>query len=224
MKTVMCIGAHPDDIEFVCAGTLLQWQRQGHEVVLVVLTNGENGYKAGDLPPAERAAIRRREQLAAARELGLREVVFCDHRDGFLAASEDLRAHLVALVREHRPEIVFAFDPANRDFDDLNLFHRDHRVAAELSFDAVFAAKNRWMYPGEPHRVGEIWFFGSHAPDRWVDITDDIDRKLAILRCHASQFGDHARLERLVREELSGPHGAARHSEAFRVLRVRQVI
>jgi len=223
LANVMCIGAHPDDMEFVCSGTLMQHLARGDRAVLVVLTNGENGFKAGALPPAERAAIRRREQLQAAAQLGLDDVVFLDHRDGFLENTERLRADLVALIREHRPRIVFAFDPANRAFDDLNLFHRDHRVAAEASFDAVFAARNLWMYPGEPHRVEEIWFYGSHAPDRFVDIAAEIDRKLALLRCHESQFPDPERIERFVREEISGPRGVIRHCEAFRVLAARQV-
>lgn len=220
----MCIGAHPDDMEFVCAGTILQLVRRGHDGILVVLTNGENGFKVGRRPRQERIAIRRQEQEEAARQLGLREVVFLDERDGFLEYTEALRSRLVALIKQHRPHIVFAFDPANQAFDSINLFHRDHRIAGLAAFDAVFAAKNLWMYDGEPHRVEELWLFGSHAPDRFVDISADIDRKIEILRCHRSQFPEPERVERLVREELSGPHGEYRHCERFRVLRVGQVV
>jgi LmbE family N-acetylglucosaminyl deacetylase len=223
MKTAMCIGAHPDDMEFVCTGTLMQLLRDGYRGILVVLTNGENGFKAGAQPPAERVAIRKREQLAAARRLGLDEVIFLDHRDGFLEYTEDLRRRLVELLRRYRPEIVFTFDPANQAFDNLNLFHRDHRVAALAVFDAVFAAKNLWMYEGESYRVGQLWFYGSAAPDRFVDITAEIDRKLELLRCHASQFPDPAKLERFIREDVSRPHDDYRYCERFRVLTIEQV-
>jgi LmbE family N-acetylglucosaminyl deacetylase len=224
MKTVMCIGAHPDDMEFGCSGTLMQLLRQGYSGILVVLTNGENGFKAGRLPPEERIAVRRLEQQEAAKRLGLREVVFLDHRDGFLEYSEPLRRWLVDLLRQHRPDLVFCFDPANQAFDNLNLFHRDHRIAALAAFDAVFAAKNLWMYPGEAHHVQELWFYGSREPDRFVDISGDIERKLEILRCHGSQFPDPAKLERFVRDDLCGPYGDYRHCERFRVLKIAQIL
>ncbi len=215
----LCFSAHPDDAEFVCTGTLMGLLDAGWQGALVVLTNGENGFKVGDATAPERAAIRHREQEAAAAMLGV-PVVFLGHRDGFLAETEELRRQLVEAIREHRPDVVFSFDPANQQFDDLNLFHRDHRVAARAVFDAVFAARNRWMYPGEPHAVQEIHFYGSHAPDRVVDISDRMERKLALLACHASQFPDFDRVARFVSEEVSGPLGEARHCERFRVLSI----
>jgi LmbE family N-acetylglucosaminyl deacetylase len=216
----LCFSAHPDDAEFVCTGTLLRLLERGWQGALAVLTNGENGFKVGEATSAtERAAVRRREQEAAAAQLGV-PLVMLDHRDGFLAETEELRRQLVELIRAHRPDVVFSFDPANQQFDDLNLFHRDHRVAARAVFDAVFAARNRWMYPGEPHAVGELHFYGSHAPDRFVDVTAQMDRKLALLACHASQFPDPDRVARFVREDITGPHGDARHCERFRVLPV----
>jgi LmbE family N-acetylglucosaminyl deacetylase len=223
MKTVMSIGAHPDDMEFGCTGTIMQLLRRDYRGVMVLLTNGENGFKAGELPPRERVAVRKREQRKAAHLLGMHDIEFLDNQDGYLEYDEDLRRRLVILLRKYRPEIVFSFDPANQAFDNLNLFHRDHRIAAVASFDAVFAAKNPWIYPGRPHRVEEMWFYGSNSPDRFIDISEDIDRKLEILLCHRSQFPDPTRIESFIREVLSGPHGDYRHCERFRVLKIEQV-
>ena len=219
MPRFLCFSAHPDDAEFVCTGTLLQWLEQGWQGALVVLTNGENGFKAGQASAEERIAIRRREQHAAAAELDI-PVEMLGHRDGFLAESDDLREQLVDAIRRHRPDVVLGFDPANQQFDDLNLFHRDHRVCARAVFDAVFAARNPWLYPGQPHEVGKIYFYGAHAPDHFVDITAQIERKLTILACHASQFPDFGKAARLVAEDISGPWGKYRHCERFRVLEV----
>ncbi len=222
MPHFLCVSAHPDDAEFVCTGTLILRLREGWTGTLVVITNGENGFKTADLPPAQRIAIRQQEQREAAAKLGLGEVVFLGYRDGFLEPTEDLRAHLVAVIRRTRPRAVYSFDPANQMFDDLNLFHRDHRAAAVAVFDAVFAARNRWMYPGETHATEEMLFFGSHQPDTFVDISEVIGEKLELLACHASQFPDFEKMATFVKEEVSGEYEGMRHCERLRRLPIRR--
>jgi LmbE family N-acetylglucosaminyl deacetylase len=226
MKELVCIGAHADDVELGCLGTVIKLLRQGYRCRFVILTNGESGFKLGDgnTPWAERVRIRKQEQLEVGRRLGLEEVVFLDRQDGFLSYSDELRWRIVEILKRSRPEKVFSFDPANQEYDNINLFHRDHRAAAQLTFDACFAAKNRWLYPGEPHRVEELHFFGSHKPNHFVDISDVIDAKLELLACHRSQFPDLTKLEKLVRERLSGPQGGYAHAEAFRLVRVEQLV
>jgi LmbE family N-acetylglucosaminyl deacetylase len=223
MSDVLCFGAHADDIEFGCLGTLIQLRRGGHRVSFAILTNGESGFKAGEAPREERVRIRKEEQLEESRRLGLEEVIFLDHRDGHLVPSEELMGQLVEILRRHRPDRVYSFDPANQAFDNINLFHRDHRVAARAVFDACFVAKNRWILPGHPHRVEEIHFFGSREPDHFVDISDVIDLKLELLACHRSQFTDFERVGRYIRERISGPHGDYTQSEGFRILKVEQI-
>ena len=226
MKEVVCIGAHADDVEFGCLGTVIKLLREGYRARFVILTNGESGFKLGDgtTPREERVRIRKEEQLEVARRLGLEEVVFLDARDGHLSYSDDLRWRIVEVIKRCRPEKVFSFDPANQEYDNINLFHHDHRASAQLAFDACFAAKNRWLYPGEPHRVEELHFFGSHKPNHFVDISDVIETKLDLLACHRSQFPDFDKVRTLVRERLSGPHESYAYSEAFRVVRVEQLV
>jgi LmbE family N-acetylglucosaminyl deacetylase len=225
VRDLVCFGAHADDVEFGCLGTVIKLLAQGWRGRFVVITNGENGFKIGgpDVPREERIRVRKEEQLEVAGRLGLEEVIFLDYPDGFLAYHEELRRRLVEILKRVRPERVFSFDPANQEYDNINLFHRDHRTAAQVVFDACFAAKNLWLYPGEPHRVEEIHFFGSHRPNHFVDISDVVERKLELLACHRSQFPDFSRVEKLVRERLSPPHDGYAHAEAFRVLHVEQV-
>jgi LmbE family N-acetylglucosaminyl deacetylase len=225
VRELMCFGAHADDVEFGCMGTIIKLLRQGkYRARFVILTNGENGFKMGEASREERIRIREKEQLEVARKLGLEEVIFLSYPDGSLSYSAELERRLVEIIKRHRPEKVFSFDPANGEYDDLNLFHRDHRIAARVVFDACFAAKNRWMYPGEAHRVDEIYFFASHKPNRVIDISDVIDMKLELLACHRSQFPDFEKVEKLIRERVSEPHGDYEYAEKFRVLEVEQLV
>jgi LmbE family N-acetylglucosaminyl deacetylase len=223
MNNLICFGAHADDIEFGCMGTVIKLLREGYQGRFVILTNGESGFKMGQVPPEVRIKIRKEEQLEVGRRLGLEEIIFLDYPDGFLTYTEPLRRRIAEILKQFRPDKVFSFDPANQEYDNINLFHRDHRITAQVVFDACFAAKNLWMYPGEPHRVNEIYFFGSHKPNRFVDISDIIDTKLELLACHKSQFPDFSKVERFIRERMSKTSGDYAYAEGFRVLHIEQI-
>jgi len=223
-KTIVGFAAHPDDLEFTCTGTLNKMKESGYEINYVIVTNGENGFKKDSKwEPKERIEIRLREQLEVARKLGVNEVVFLDYSDGYLTYTEELRSQLVGIIKKYQPQIVFSFDPANRDFDNLNLFHRDHRVLSEVVFDACFAAKNKHMYPGLPHKVEKIYFYGSNMPNYYEDITNSIDFKLELLACHQSQFPDFKNVADYVKDKLSKGTKKYKYSEAFRILEVEQL-
>ncbi|MBN2425893.1 MAG: PIG-L family deacetylase [Calditrichaceae bacterium] len=223
-KTILCFAAHPDDLEYSCTATLHLLIKEGYEVIYIIITNGENGFKMGSLPPKERVAIRRREQIEAAEMLGVKETLFLDYKDGFLDYTEELRARLTGFIKKYKPEFVFVFDPANGEFDSLNLFHRDHRNMALAVFDACFAAKNLWMYPGEPHRIKTLYFYGTRKPNCFVDITEHIELKLKLLACHKSQFPDFTKIEQYIREDICAVHPEYKYSEAFRKLDIVQKI
>ncbi len=222
--TIVCFAAHPDDLEFSCTGTLSKFRESGYNIIYVIVTNGENGFKSDSTLSAEqRIAIRKEEQLEAAGKLGVVDVHFLGYRDGFLEYSEKLRSELVAIIKRYKPKIIFSFDPANRDFENLNLLHRDHRIVSEAVFDACFAAKNMLMYPGERHMVEQLYLFASNRPNHFVDITDRIDFKLNLLACHRSQFPDFSKVETFIREKVSRNADSYHYSEAFRVVAVEQV-
>ena len=130
---------------------------------------------------------------------------------------------MVGIIKKYQPEIIFSFDPANRDYDNLNLFHRDHRVVSEAVFDACFAAKNKYMYPGEPHQIKKIYFYGSNSPNHFEDITKTIDFKLELLACHQSQFPDFLKISEFIKNTLSRETNKYEYSEAFRIMEIEQI-
>ena len=186
---VLVIAAHPDDAEFGAAGTVARWTEEGKTVVYVLCTNGEKGTSDRSVNPVLLAEVREKEQMGAAKVLGVREVEFLRYPDQGLEDTAELRKDVVRVIRKYRPSIVVTSDPYRR-----YLWHRDHRVAGQVVLDAVFPfARDHLAYPDlleeglEPHKVKEILFWAADDINHRVDITATFDRKLAALRCHESQ-------------------------------------
>jgi LmbE family N-acetylglucosaminyl deacetylase len=192
---VMVVTPHPDDAEFGVAGTVARWAREGRQILYVVCTNGDKGTSDRSLKPERLAEIREKEQMAAAQILGVREVIFLRYPDQGLEDTPEFRKEIVRLIRLYRPKIVAASDPYRRYF-----WHRDHRIAGQVTLDAVFPyARDHLAYPDlleeglEPHKVEEMLFWASEDINLRIDVTDTFDLKIAALRCHKSQvreFGD----------------------------------
>jgi len=188
---VMVITPHPDDAEFGVAGTVAHWVRDGKDVVYVVCTNGDKGSNDSRMDPGKLAKIREEEQLKAAELLGVKDVVFLGYPDQALEDSPEFRKKLVRLIRTYKPYTVVTADPYKR-----YVWHRDHRIAGQVTLDAVFPyARDYLSYPDliqeglQPHKVKEILFWASEDPNFFSDITSTFDLKLAALRCHKSQVG-----------------------------------
>jgi LmbE family N-acetylglucosaminyl deacetylase len=222
-KIILAAGAHPDDIEFSCTGSLLKLAKQGCDIYYIIITNGENGFKAEHKPRQQRIEIRKKEQLNAAQLLGVKKVFFLGYKDGFLENTEKLRRQLVKIIKSVKPQIIFSFDPGNHIFESINLHHCDHRVAGISVFDAVFAAKNNYMYPGEPHKADYLYLYGSDRPNYFENITKYIEQKINILRCHRSQFSDFKKTEDWIRNYISKFTKKYKYSEAFRVVKIEQI-
>ncbi|MCI0473745.1 MAG: PIG-L family deacetylase [Ignavibacteria bacterium] len=224
-RIILAFGAHPDDLEFGCAATLLTYIKSGYEVIYVIATGGENGFKVKSLSGSERINIRKKEQLGAAKKAGVKNVVFLGFKDGFLEYDDTLREKITLLIKEYKPEIVFSFDPANLDFDNINLHHRDHRNLARAVFDSVFAAKNDFIFPDTngKQRVEKIYFFGTNKPNSEVDISGYMDIKLSMLKCYKSQFPNFANFEKFFRENIACKNTEGKYTETFRVMDVIQI-
>lgn len=186
---VVVVTPHPDDAEFGVAGTVARWARQAKQVVYVVCTNGNKGTSDPDIKPDELAAIRQSEQRAAAEVLGVREVVFLENADQGLEDTPEFRKQIVRMIRLYRPQTVVTADPYRR-----YIWHRDHRIAGQVTIDAVFPyARDHLAYPDlleeglQPHKVKEMLFWASENINYLSDVTDTFDLKLAALRCHRSQ-------------------------------------
>jgi LmbE family N-acetylglucosaminyl deacetylase len=226
-RRVLSIHAHPDDQEFTVAGTLAKWARAGSEIVTVCITNGDAG--SNDSTPADMtrerlAEIRRDEQRAACRVLGIAHVEFLGYEDGVLQPTIALRRDLTRLLRRHRPDAVVCGDPTVRFYGNRYMNHPDHRVAADVALDAVFpSSETRFIFAElldeglPPHHVRAVWLHGSDAPDTFVDIADVLDVKLRALREHRSQMGPWDPAEFITgwaREQ--GARRRLRAAEAFR--------
>lgn len=187
----MVVTPHPDDAEIGCGGTIAQWIKEGTEVFYVLCTNGDKGTSDPDITSEQLAALREEEQAEAARVLGVKEVIYLRYPDGELEDTSEFRGLLVKAIRTHRPDMVFCPDPFRRSF----YLHRDHRMCGQVTLDAVFPyARDRLHYNDhikeglEPHKVGELMFWGTEEPDTFVDITDTIQMKIDSLKKHASQL------------------------------------
>lgn len=187
---ILVIAAHPDDIEYGAAGTIALRIQQGKQAVYALCTSGDKGMSGRSLTPEQLAAIREKEQQAAAQVIGVREVVFLRYPDQGLEDSPAFRKDIVRLIRRYRPETVMTCDPYHR-----YVYHRDHRIAGQAVLDAVFPfARDYHALPDliqeglEPHKVKELLFWGSEDVNYRCDITPAFDLKLEALRCHESQM------------------------------------
>jgi LmbE family N-acetylglucosaminyl deacetylase len=188
----MVITPHADDAEFGIAGTVAKWTSDGEKIIYVVCTNGNKGTNNPEMLPQKLIEIREKEQLAAAKLLGVEEVVFLRHEDQALEDTWEFRKEIVRLIRKHRPQIVASSDPYRQ-----YIWHRDHRITGRVVLDAIFPyARDRLSYPDllqegyEPHKVQEVLMWASEQPNYYVDITNTFDTKIAALRCHDSQVGN----------------------------------
>jgi LmbE family N-acetylglucosaminyl deacetylase len=196
---VMVITPHADDAEGGAGGTVVRWTREGKEVVYVVCTNGDKGTSDPNITPDQLAEIREEEQRAAAKLLGVREVIFLRYPDQGLEDTPEFRKAIVRLIRMYRPYTVVTVDPYRR-----YIWHRDHRITGQVVLDAIFPyARDLYAYPDlieegiQPHKVREVLLWGSEEPNYRSDITDTFDIKFKALSCHKSQIGDNPSPERI---------------------------
>ena len=182
----LAIGAHPDDIDFGCGGTLAKWAAGGCDITELVLTDGSKG--SWD-PKADRdslVALRREEQRAAAAALGARTVVFLDHVDGELGSGLAERAEVCRVIREVQPDVVLGHDPWKR-----YRLHPDHRHAGYLAVEGIVAARDPHFFPEQglaPHRPTGLLLWEADEADHVEAIEDFLTAKLAALLAHQSQW------------------------------------
>lgn len=183
----LAVGAHPDDIEFGCGGTLAKWAQAGCLVHHLVLTDGSKGTWNPDADTEALVSTRRAEQREAARRLGARgEVVFFDQIDGDLEATRDLRSRLAREIRRLKPTVVLGHDPWKR-----YRLHPDHRAAGFLLCDAVVAARDPHFFREhgiEHHRPSHMLLWEADEPDHAEDIGATVETKISALLAHNSQF------------------------------------
>lgn len=202
-KKVLVIGAHPDDPESMCAGTMLKLKAMGAEVVAVYFTSGEAGIVGKTHEQAR--TIRQAEARKACEVLGVR-AVFLTQTDGNAEVNKERYAEMKALIEAEQPDMVITHWPIDS--------HRDHRVCSILVYDAWrMTGRGFDLYYSEVMTGMQTQNF---TPTLWVDITDYRDKKIEAYLCHESQEIDGVIKEyHDTMERMRGMECQAKYAEAF---------
>lgn len=208
-KRALAIGAHPDDVEFGCGGTLAKWAKAGCEIFHLVLTDGSKGTWDPHVDQAELVVTRQREQRNAARILGCtndEHVAFLGWIDGELESGLRQRWEVAYWIRRFAPDVILGHDPWRR-----YRIHPDHRNAGFLTTDGIVAARDPKFFPEQqltPHRPSTLLLWEADEPDHVETIDTVLDQKVRALLAHESQY------ETTMRVPVGGGSGPAAGSSS----------
>jgi LmbE family N-acetylglucosaminyl deacetylase len=198
---ILAIGAHPDDIEYGCAGTLIKYAERDHRIHLMILTGGEEGGES---------KVRHREQSEAAEVIGAKQVFWGGYRDTQLPLNKELIDKIEEVLLEVKPDLILV------NYGDDT--HQDHRVLTEATMSATRYVRNVLFF--------EVPTTQNFNPQVFVDISDTLERKFQVLKAHESQVMK-TNIENMSIVELSranatfrGIQGRVKFAEAFAPLRL----
>ena len=186
-SSVLCVVAHPDDIEYGTAAAVAKWTAGGKTVTYFLLTRGEAGIDT--MHPDEAAGIREQEERDGAAMVGVREVDFGTHRDGNVEYGLGLRRDIAREIRRRKPDVVVTGDYHDRFIGGM-LNQADHRAVGLATVDAVADAGNRWIFPElveegfEPWNVKRLCFSGSPNASHFVEVSEYFGKAVASLEAH----------------------------------------
>jgi LmbE family N-acetylglucosaminyl deacetylase len=186
-QRVLCVVAHPDDVEYGTSSAVAAWTSQGIDVAYLLLTRGEAGMDAS--APEQTAQLRVREQVAGSDAVGVSQVDFLEYPDGVLEYSLQMRRDIARVIRAYRPDAVVV---GSWDVEFLaGLNQADHRVAGLAALDALRDAGNKWVFPElvddglEPWSPRWLLVGGDSRPTHGVDVTGEaLERGIASLEAH----------------------------------------
>jgi LmbE family N-acetylglucosaminyl deacetylase len=221
-ERVLAVVAHPDDAELLCAGTLARAKADGASVGVCVLCKGDKGQPAE--PIRDLAAVRSREMAAASEVLGA-ALYHGNFGDGELFDGLPQRRKLIRIVRAFAPTLVLAHAPED--------YHPDHRAAGALAEAVSWLAASKGRVTREPPLATQpaLWWMDTvgmsdFEPGFFIDVSEQVEVKHRMLRCHRSQLqrgkdADFAPLEELMRSQYQarGAQAGVAAAEAFRIHR-----
>ncbi len=217
-ERVLAVLAHPDD-EFLCAGTLARAKNDGAAIGICVLCLGDKGQTD---PPTENLAEVRSAELQASADLVDAQLLQGGFGDGALFDSSESRSKVIELFRQFRPTLVLAHAP--------NDYHADHRAVSALAEAASWMSASKGQKTASPalDAAPAIWWLDTvnmlgFTPEWYVDISDHLELKRQMIRCHRSQVArgtsdDFAPLEALMvaQSKARGEQAGVAAAEAFR--------
>ncbi len=181
---ILAVGAHPDDVEIRCGGTLARYAEMGHHVMMAYATNGNKGHLT--IPSDELAIIREKESRAAAAVIGA-EVFWMNFPDAELFYDKETRLAFVDMIRQARPDIIITHWS--------EAYHPDHMAASQLVCGASYISTVPYVKTEHDPCAAvpliyyfEVDFTVESAAAEYVDITSVYDTKRKMLACHQSQF------------------------------------
>ena len=224
-KIILAVGAHPDDMDFGVSGSIAKWASEGAIAYYLICTDGSRGSDDPKMTHKRLAEIRKKEQIDAAKVLGIKKVFFLDHTDTQLVCDLTLKEEIVRIIRTIKPNIVVTMDPTfyysvGRGFVN----HTDHRAAALATMDAVFPlSRDRLTFQEhekeglKPHKVEELLLINFDKVDYLVDISGTFDKKIKALSMHESQFADFPAVEKRITEraKMLGKEKGFKFAENF---------
>lgn len=217
---ILCVTAHPDDAEILCAGTLIRYVQSGHTVTIAIFTDGSMGDAV--IEPAILRRVREEEARAAAALIGA-NFIWGGVMDEHVFANAEQRVKMIDILRKTDPDVIFTHSP--------NDYHPDHRYVSQLVFDAYFQK-------GLPHipvqqvpacRFGkaQVYYMDNlggigFSPTEYVNISNVFELKKQMLACHKSQFEAMSDLADTnlfdmieVQARFRGMAAGCRYAEAF---------
>ena len=189
-RSVLCVVAHPDDIEYGTAAAVHRWVQEGATAAYFLLTRGEAGIDTMD--PERAAEVREAEERESARRVGVDTVEFAGLADGAVEYGVPLRREIAAAVRRHRPDLVIGQN-WHELFGPGMVNQADHRAVGLATLDAVADAGNRWLHRDLVDEGLEPWngvsvfaVAGSPSPSHYVDVTGEaFEASVHSLEAHA---------------------------------------
>ena len=190
---VLCVVAHPDDMEYGASAAVHRWTQAGVEVAYLLLTSGEAGMQS---PPDVVGPLRALEQRQACDVVGVSELTILDHPDGMLQPDLDLRRSIAREIRRFRPDVVVT--GTWEEEVDWGLNQADHRAAGLATLDACRDADNTWVFPELAAdeglaKWGPTWLLvhGHTRPTHGVELADaDVAAAVASLSAHKAYLAD----------------------------------
>jgi LmbE family N-acetylglucosaminyl deacetylase len=221
---ILAFGSHPDDVELLCAGTLLKYKKQGHKIFIALTTSGNIGSNIIE-GREEIARTREAEQLEAARFYDA-EVRFLRYNDEGLMDGPEVRRNVLNAMRWADPDVIFTNFPGDRS--------TDHNMTGTIVGRVMLSLPGKNVPADEPpiEKAPSLFYWDTAAglhfePEVYVDITDTYEQKIEALKCHKSQFAwmdtfqiqgfaDHCR----ILSEFRGLQAGCRYAEGFRAYRI----
>ena len=229
---VLGVFAHPDDPDFGAGGSIARLADSGAEVTYVIVTDGRQGGEDPKQKDADLIAIRKREQRAAAKVLGVKNVEFLGYKDGHLAPDLKLRRDIVREIRKYKPELVITHLPGRVLDAPMGGSHPDHLAVGEATLAAVYPdSRNPRAFRSllkeglQPHVVKEVWIPFWTQGEYLVDITSTLDKKIEALKKHRSQVAKPGRtwdFEKFMRKRSHdvGKKAGYQYAESFKRITV----